>query len=95
MTEAEARELLINDDVWGIKLAAAYMKELKEQLNIGDSSAFIAYATGPETWKNLQSIGWYPAACSRYPKAYERRDLERRYALLGRKYWQYVEQYFD
>jgi RHS repeat-associated protein len=92
VTPGQAKSYLINSNEWGIALAAAYLRDLKKTLGISDTEAFIAYATGPGTYREIQRQGgWRNEALRKhYPKAFERKDMLSKYYDAATAYWVYV-----
>ncbi|RMI37981.1 hypothetical protein EBN88_17810 [Streptomyces triticirhizae] len=89
VSERDARVLLTMDDEWAIRLAAAELSHLKEELAITDRQACVAYAGG--AGEDVTRAWLDGAPRERAPLMYEREDGAARHHELAEEYWEWAE----
>ncbi len=85
VSERDARILLTMDDEWAIRLAAAELGYLKQELSITDRQAYVAYAGGAD--QEVTQLWLDDAPRERAPLLYEREDGASEYYEQAEEYW--------
>jgi hypothetical protein len=86
ISTSDARRVLAWDDTWGIRLAAAELRYIKEELGVTDREAYVIYAAGAQTEATRLWLSGAPR--ERAPLVYERADG-------AEKHHQWAEEYLE
>lgn len=86
ISTSDARRVLAWDDTWGIRLAAAELRHIKEELGVTDREAYVIYAAGAQTEATRLWLGGAPR--ERAPLVYERADGAEKHHQWAEEYWE-------